>query len=1270
MNASPIDLIDVSSARPPVRLRRKFPSFSRGLVVVATLVIVTGVRIYPVFADKESTKVEASAKKKESASPPAAAVKTLEPSTSVPAAQAEKEDPAVEKPADAKSTDGDSKASDADDDKPADDKLPEKKLPIAETQAEWLDALAAGYTEASRTQKPIIVLAGSTTCIYCRRLAEEIKTQVVQDELRSFTLVEIDVDKSPGDAALLRVVGIPALRVLTPHGKPVTGRDGMVPALELAKWLKEKHETAASIPTDDLADTKKPDKTAVTRIVKAFQQQDAAIREAAIRRLLPYPDVASRAVVDAYSKGGLSSKLCAIELLSEWKAPVDGLDPWQPETLTEPRITALNKWVATAQPLPPPSQNQTDLKEADIAAIRDAIAKMKSASPAEAQAIRERLARLGPALLSEVRTQLKQADTDLERERLTALRYRLVVRDKLVFEWPGGLERLSATEVPTREKAADELAARATSADEALLLELFSDPAPLVREISLRTLTKVGGVSANSALIKLLDDPEPNVRAAVLGQLNETSAQSIVPQISEYVAREKDADLVVHAVRLLRKAKGKPALTTLLKLLEHESWRVRAEACEAVAEMTSNRSGGGVPATPEVHAALIRRLEDEDGFVVSRAVRGLSDADVVASVEPMVKAIANHPELGAEIVTSLAQGSNRRSKAVPHLRKLAGHERPAVRAAAVAGLCTVLGDGAKTELNAALKDSDVEVRIAAANSLYTMIEQRQNPRNWPQSGVEEQAAARIETTFVHRSDPEPLPLKGEIIEAPTPGNVVGRVLESLFSRPEPTVIPRKVEKGAPKPASEAKKAASKVPAPAAATKSSKSAPKKSTAAPKLEDRPVEAPRPPGAAESGPDRFEKQQHARIDSQLQAIRTGKAFPSWMHQTVVPLKPMLSGQSPEERLSAAVVLAALGQDKLAIPVLHETFESKPALLQQTSRAVGWLTWPERVKLLEKLLAHARSAAEISMVAGAVANTGDTRSAEILWGILARESLDVQITEAVLQSLQQLYFPNHYYQMESAPPAQKKRAVRFAHAQGTAGTRRQRLAALVMLLRLDADTSIKAARAAVDDPSADPRFRADALQIMLLAMTDREAGPVAIEALASDNPRVKEVALTWLSLGDEGLTRLLSGPMYLRGRNAVVAAGGNSDPIKPPAGVKAEDVRSLLKSDDAKVVALAHYLLCLMGEKDSLAPLLAYWEQNAQDDPSVTRLAYRALAHANDASHVGMLEDIYLGMKKKPNNNAAIRDFYWSIRNMNGPEILALRKRIRDEVGMDNLR
>jgi hypothetical protein len=33
-------------------------------------------------------------------------------------------------------------------------------------------------------------------------------------------------------------------------------------------------------------------------------------------------------------------------------------------------------------------------------------------------------------------------------------------------------------------------------------------------------------------------------------------------------------------------------------------------------------------------------------------------------------------------------------------------------------------------------------------------------------------------------------------------------------------------------------------------------------------------------------------------------------------------------------------------------------------------------------------------------------------------------------------------------------------------------------------------------------------------------------------------------------------------------------------------------------------------------------------------------------------------------------MREFYWTIRSMHGPEILKLRKKIRDEIGIEQLR
>src|SRR5437868_5269094 len=143
-----------------------------------------------------------------------------------------------------------------------------------------------------------------------------------------------------------------------------------------------------------------------------------------------------------------------------------------------------------------------------LAAARLALDRLAAATDADAAAIRERLSRHGPALLPDVYARLKNPPTDQLRERLTALRYRLVAADALALNWPGGLERLASDDPRLRHAAIQELARRAAPTDEALLLELFSSPDALVRELSLRILHSTVGRQSTAALVELLGDPE------------------------------------------------------------------------------------------------------------------------------------------------------------------------------------------------------------------------------------------------------------------------------------------------------------------------------------------------------------------------------------------------------------------------------------------------------------------------------------------------------------------------------------------------------------------------------------------------------------------------------------------------------------------------------------------------------------------------------------------------------------------------------------------
>jgi hypothetical protein len=171
--------------------------------------------------------------------------------------------------------------------------------------------------------------------------------------------------------------------------------------------------------------------------------------------------------------------------------------------VTPQRLDALRKWAAGVKPSPATraATQPAPLSGSSLAAARQDIdAALSAPSPEDARAVRERLARYGEALLPEVYAQLAAAATDDQRQRLRAIRYRLVASDRLALAYPQVIERLSAVDPSTRLSALDELAAEATPADQRLLLELFADPDALFREKSLKLLQSVGGADASAPL--------------------------------------------------------------------------------------------------------------------------------------------------------------------------------------------------------------------------------------------------------------------------------------------------------------------------------------------------------------------------------------------------------------------------------------------------------------------------------------------------------------------------------------------------------------------------------------------------------------------------------------------------------------------------------------------------------------------------------------------------------------------------------------------------
>ncbi|HUE72544.1 MAG TPA: HEAT repeat domain-containing protein [Pirellulaceae bacterium] len=1065
----------------------------------------------------------------------------------------------------------------------------------------WLATLKQATAQAQQTRRPILVVVGGPACPFCRVLEREMELPEATGELARWTLLKLDVEDDADEIRPLAVGPIPALRVLTPAGKTIAARDGAMSASDLALWLSKEHEAAAGVASEDFAGQSLSAVQSV-RLVREFRRRDPAIREAAIRRLLPHPQVAAGAVLTAFSEGSLSARLAARELLEAWRAPVEGLDPWRPETLSSERLEALRQWVAKIDPAVSVASAAQELTGEQRKAAAADIQQMLAASSSEAAAIRERLARYGPQLLPEVYEQLQQTESDEARERLTALRYRLVAAQDRVLSWPGGIERLASTAAATRYQAVDELARQATAADEALLLELFSDPEPLVRELSLRALHQLGGAGATGALSKLLDDPNPNVRAAVLKQLAESAARASVPRIVQYVAQEKDADLLVHAVRVLRESPSKASLTCLTTLLAHESWRVRAEAAEAIGKAASARESIPDEDKADAYVALVELLEDEDAFVVSRAVEALGQADLITAVDPLAKVALRHPDLAAKVIEALTTTRSGLTKAEEHLRNFCRHENPKLRAPAIAGLCRINAQDVDAELRAALADQEPEVRISAASALFQICQQTARSSETDIASFE-----AIEST------PE------------SSGTIVTEGVKALFGLLG-----------------------------------------KSGAAPAEESPPAEPAEPTEPAEP-------QDQSNAEESAKAIRA--KLPRWLPELVPLLTPLLEAPSVEERVAGALVLAAAGDEGQAMPVLQTSLSAEPRMLEKISPALYWLEWEGRKALFDQLVSTARGPDSLSVVASAMAQRRDGRAAELLWSLLARDDANGALAGSVQTAMQMLYLGQRYYDLERAPIRAKKRLQEEAQRRAAAGPRWQRLVAFSLLIELAPEEAATLAQSLNADEAAEPPLRSDALRVLLVAQEEKDAQQTALAALQSTDDSARRTALRYLARGKEAVGAvegssfdLASGSVY---RSVYSSAGSGSAIPALPEELTDEMLLPLLDSAGGEQAAEAGYLLCRLERPEGLAPLLAYWRQHARRSEPWTRLVYQAVAALNSSEHVPILSEIYRDLSSGPApDHSRLATLYWTIRDMTGPEVLALRKRMRDEVGMENLR
>ncbi len=574
--------------------------------------------------------------------------------------------------------------------------------------ANWLTDPDEAGRQSRLTGKPVLALYTLRDDAECKRFESTLADPSVAARLPNYVLFRYELQDAQQAVQQLGIDTLPPVAaVVAPNGTALARQEGYQSPGEFLSWLD--HAEAQMLLTSPEALAAKSD----AELVALLGHRDPVLREAVVSLLVqrghPGP------VVDAFGTGGLAVRLSALEVLGQWGAPVEGADPWRPETVP-PVVAELKVWAETAKIGEGPPSAQDVARDLDLWTTGED-------GPATMAAY-ERLARAGRDLLPQVRARTP-ATWDLAHERLTALRYRLVLPAETVRADAEVPFRMASPDADVRVQTVAALADKPDAALKDFFFEALKDPDGKVREAALRGLNATGTEFAREQIVALLADPSPEVRASVLQELAHSPKPELLDDLVAYAEREQEEDLVVQAARALRPLRDRDAaFNELIKLIGHKSWRVRAEAIEALGSVDTSSSTemAEIPARryPVLVKTLRKALKDPDPFVVGKAVEVLSDlsvADVADCLDDLAETARQHPELAVGVMQIIAANPSLRIRGLPLVREFCTSTNPDLRSAALGVLAQVAPAAGGKQFIAGLADPEASVRQAAADAV-------------------------------------------------------------------------------------------------------------------------------------------------------------------------------------------------------------------------------------------------------------------------------------------------------------------------------------------------------------------------------------------------------------------------------------------------------------------------------------------------------------------------------------------------------------------------
>ena len=1165
----------------------------------------------------------------------------------------------------------------------------------------WSTSLKDAAKKSAISGKPVLVKFEADWCGPCKKLNEEFKKPAFEEISKSVILVRIDIDRQSDVADDYDITSIPHVMLIDGNEEIVAEKIGFAEVDKWVSWTKESIKGTEFEMPDVLQSTDPPTRTEIVELIETLGSRDPALRQITMERLVAFPSKTRGQLIESLGeKGKLARKISAIEILQRWQAPVDGLDPWTKTSFTPERLKLLDQWNQT--PIEELEQSLAELKQSDLESAKEEIAQLLQSNNPRANLAR--LTRYGSGLLPTVYEKIKLANTDEEKFRLTSLRYWLTASNELRLGWASGLIQLASPDLDSRRSAVQGLINRATLPDQALLLELFADSDPLVRELSLKGLQQIGAKETNETMARLLNDPEANVRAAVLKQFAESENRSAktINVVAKYLETETDADLIVHALRFLRESSSDEAVKAVLRFTDHESWQVRAEVAEALGEIDADDlSLDMVVLRGE---AVTKLLDDPDGFVVSRAIQSLPSRKNKKLLEDLTNIAIRKPELASDIAASISESANRYSydddaaSAAPFFRKFLENEEAEIRLAGVDGITQ---NYAKTwtdpELSKLLKDSDSDVRIASMKAFLKRLESYRTftedvgSRAQAQSITPRRSSGGLLGMFFGGSGRSRSSKTIPAAPAASQEEIEAKIAEAIKAQEpgdaetedsEPSSTTELIETTEPTEAAEAKPTAD-------AQEDTDSQDEADT-----ESQPTQEPADPTAqTEESKAESESKEEAKEPKKEEPKLPKLVGEQWLEQwiageieiefddSVAEIEKLAKSKYLRERKMAFACQVALGDHAEAFDKFMA--ESDSFTEEDFRLLFELLTWlpPEKRTSVFLKTAKKASAEGKQYLLNQYAAVRNPDGAKAIWEVAEDDNFELS---NLYHSLLSVYFSNAVsYYSEMDPGDVHTDLIEFVKKQSQpyalSDHPTQQKLALLVVHKIDLAAGKEMAKRLLES-GADWKVKDLAFRVSLVPAKskkqDRYGNSVnsddrshAVEYLKTDDAGRFKTTLKYLALGNDVLNA--DDGIYLV-ENSYSYSYGNSDVKvripKAPKGMTLEHLDNKeFEANDEEVLALSTYFKSLLDPKTDLKPLIDYWE-NEDSSEEMATMVYEAIAATNNDKLTPSIEAIFEAHGEDSDRYAA--DLYWTIRVMTGKKALALRKRIRDKVGMSTLK